>query len=145
MGRLRDFTKRLKQYTIQRQEKDLLAILKKHEAAAVDLNIRQMMEGETADGRPIEPEYTPFTVEIKKEKNQPYDRVTLRDEGDFHQAMFMSTDKWPVVFSSKDPKTGPLVRKYGEEIFGHNQTSRGELKDEINPDVKNYYGGIIHV
>ena len=27
--------------------------------------------------------YTDLTIEIKKEKGQPYDRVTLRDTGDF--------------------------------------------------------------
>ena len=36
--------------------------------------------------------YSPLTIEIKKEKGQPYNRVTLRDEGDFEQSFYVEAD-----------------------------------------------------
>lgn len=143
MGKFRDFTRHLQQFTIERQETDLLKIVKKHEPYAVDLNIEQMMKGVDSNNEEIRPPYKPFTIQIKEEKGQPTDRVTLRDEGSFHQLMFMGADKWPAIFNSADPKTEDLKGKYGKDIMGHNEESRWKLSEEIKPDVIEYYGGII--
>ena len=54
-----------------------------------DLQREQLFSGINAEGDPIEPEYSPRTVAIKKKKGQPTDRVTLRDTGDFYKGVFM--------------------------------------------------------
>ena len=62
--------------------------------------------------------YSPFTVEMKKSKGQPYDRTTLKDTGDFYQETYLFTKAGAKFgFSSSDWKTAKLVDKYGEEIF----------------------------
>jgi hypothetical protein len=142
MGKFRDLANKLKLVTIDSQEKDLLAIIRKHEAAAVDLNISQMLAGETSDGDKITPEYSMLTVEIKKSKGQPSDRVTLKDEGDFQQGMFMEAEKFPVTFNSKDRKAGPLSEKY-DGIFGLTKPNLKDFASEIKPDVREYYGKLI--
>lgn len=72
MGKIEDYIAKLKQLTPEVQEKALLEIIARNEAALVDYNIKQMMEGKRADDSDITPEYTPLTVEIKKFKRQPF-------------------------------------------------------------------------
>lgn len=62
--------------------------------------------------------YTDLTIEIKKEKGQPYDRVTLRDTGDFEWSFYLQIDDDRFFIYSKDEKTEKLVKKYGKNIFG---------------------------
>ena len=67
--------------------------------------------------------YAPYkasTIISKKRKHQPYTRVTLFDEGDFHSGMHVVfTEEYPGGFyiTSDDYKTEALVEKYGPEIF----------------------------
>lgn len=145
MSKLRDLGNKLLSATPEKQKKDLLGIIRSHEAEAVDLNIEQMMAGQDSDGNRITPEYAPFTIEIKKAKGQPYDRVTLKDEGDFHRSMFMKADNFPVMFDSKDSKTDDLTRKYGNSIFGLTKQHLGDFKEDISEDVKKYYRDLLSI
>lgn len=61
--------------------------------------------------------YKPSTIRNKKKKGQPTTRVTLRDTGAFHEAMFVVFDSEGFYITSSDRKTPELVEKYGEEIF----------------------------
>lgn len=48
--------------------------------------------------------YSPLTIEIKKEKGQPYNRVTLRDEGDFEQSFYVEADTQQFTIKAADWK-----------------------------------------
>jgi len=146
MGKLRDLAVKLKAATPAIQEAAILEIVRRNEAYGADLNIEQMMEGRNSVGQRIEPEYSELTVIIKKKKGQPYDRVTLHDEGDFQRGIFMEADKFPITLTSKDHKTAELVEKYGKEIFGLDtlhlqQFNQGYLKE----DIIQYYRNLLHV
>jgi hypothetical protein len=130
MSALRDYIARLRTITVFSQEEQIFKILKENEATIIDLNLSQLSNGQDSDGKPIEPPYTELTREIKREKGQPVDRVTLRDEGDFYRGFFMSDD-FPMVFDSKDWKTDKLTDKYGSEIFGLNKENQGRLNREV--------------
>ena len=54
-----------------------------NERFIINLNAAQMYRGEKADGTEIKPSYAPSTIRYKKKVGQPYNRVTLRDSGDF--------------------------------------------------------------
>ena len=61
--------------------------LEQNQQKIVELNVKQLYEyGINSLGIRIDTydPYSPYTVRVKKEKGQPYDRVTLRDTGDFH-------------------------------------------------------------
>lgn len=111
---------------------------------ALDYNTESQLydQGITADGKSLG-EYSPFTIEIKRQKGQPTDRVTLKDEGDFHRGFFAEADKFPVVFGSSDPKADMLQDKYGN-IFGltadHKRAFVGDIKPYI---VDNCTGALI--
>lgn len=78
----------------------------------------QLAEGIDNKGQSITPEYRPFTVEVKKAKGQPYDRVTLYDEGNFYKGFHTEIVNNKIYVDSTDQKTNKLGEKYGEDIFG---------------------------
>lgn len=80
--------------------------------------------------------YRPKTIEIKEIKGQPTDRVTLRDEGDFHGSFFLQiyADKFEIRAS--DEKTEWLMKKYGRQILGLTPDNQAELAGEyIYPEL----------
>lgn len=146
MGKIQQIIDKLKKDgSVEAQEKSLLQIIRANQADALDLNISQLFSGKDSDGKEITPAYTPFTVMMKKAKGQPSDRVTLKDEGDFYQDFTLDAQKFPVAFNSKDDKTGKLVEKYGDQIFGLDKKNTDEFVQTIKPEVQDYYRGLVHV
>lgn len=96
-----------------------------------DLNIAQLEQGENIDGSKISPEYTELTKQIKEAKGQPFDRVTLKDEGDLYRSAFVqaSEKNFEILFSdSKEPK---LREKYGKLWQGLSDQSKQIFVDEV--------------
>jgi hypothetical protein len=58
--------------------------------------------------------------------------------GDFHSSFFAKTDSFPVAFDARDEKTSELKQKYGE-IFGLDETSLEEYRQEIKPEVQGLF------
>ena len=110
---------------------EIKAILEKHPEAVKDANIAQMWKGKDSDNAEIVPRYTPFTKRLKRLKGQPTDRVTLKDEGDFHRSVYVIFKANHLELWAKDRKTMKLSLKYGREIFGLTQDSIIELSNEI--------------
>lgn len=81
--------------------------------------------------------YKPVTIQIKRLKGQPTNRVTLRDEGDFHAAFEVIADNNISFFmDSTDPKTNALIKKYGEQIFGLTDENIKEfMQDYVYPEL----------
>lgn len=62
--------------------------------------------------------YSPITISIKQQKGQPTNRVTLRDEGDFHSSFFLEVGDKQFEIKAADWKTEDLIKKYGRQILG---------------------------
>ena len=75
--------------------------------------------------------YSPVTIQYKQEEGQPYDRVTLRDTGEFHQSFYLQIDNEKFAFDAEDWKTRELLRQYGDEIMGLTDYNIQRLEDEI--------------
>lgn len=75
--------------------------------------------------------YSPVTIQYKKEEGQPYDRVTLRDTGEFHHSFFLQIDNEKFTFDAEDWKTRDLTRYYGDEIMGLTDYNIERLEKEI--------------
>jgi hypothetical protein len=108
----------------------------------VALQQDQMFSGLTESGDSILPAYTKRTVEIKKKKGQPYDRVTLKDTGAFYKDMFLDVRESEFVIDSADPKSGALQKKYGKEIFGLTESNQSDyidknLEDKFQQRIQN--------
>ena len=118
-------------------------VIKENENVIIDMNAENQLfeKGVNALGVSIS-SYRPYsdkTVEIKKMKGQPFDRVTLRDTGDFHSAFFVRVSRENFSIDSTDWKTKKLVKKYGDQkgdIFGLTDENLTELITEyVAPEV----------
>lgn len=92
-------------------------------------------KGIDSQGRPVRPQYTRFTVKLKKIAGQPTDRVTLRDTGDFHESFEVLWLPKAFLLSATDWKRRQLAEKYGEAIFGLTPQSVGDLTDMLRVPV----------
>lgn len=104
-----------------------------NEKFAVKLQADQMFSGYRGDGREILPPYTQNTVRIKRARRQPFDRVTLRDTGDFQDGIVIDYGADEFRYDSTDDKRARLTRKYGEPIFGLNDQSLAQLIEVVRP------------
>lgn len=78
--------------------------------------------GEDATGKTLESiggEYSPFTVSVKQSKNQPTDRVTLKDTGAFYRSFVVKPFKGGFLIEADTIKDGQdLQDSWGNEIVG---------------------------
>lgn len=107
-------------------------VMRDNAAYIEDLNISQLEQGIDSEGQRITPPYSVITKQIKRAKRQPYDRVTLKDTGDFHRSLFLTGGRDAFFqIGSSDDKAEKLQRKYGKDILGLNEQSRQEVIEEI--------------
>lgn len=110
---------RIAQGMFQLYEKDIIA-----------LNTEEQLfkKGENALGVSMQTyaPYKPVTIEIKRDKGQPTDRVTLRDTQAFHNSFFIFADNKAAWFKATDKKSQKLYDKYGE-IFGLTVENRNKV------------------
>lgn len=94
---------------------------------------KQLFEkGIDGTGSKIEPEYTSFTIAIKKQKGQPTNRVTLSDTGSFTDKMdLIFTDQNAIGVFSRDAKAPELISKYGSDIFTFTTNNIKEIESKI--------------
>lgn len=114
-------------------------IIKESSEAIANEQAFQMFSGQRSDNKEINPQYSPLTIEIKKEKGQVTDRVALRDTGSFQNkiAVYVKQDRFEIT--STDEKKNKLEKKYGRQIFGLNtQHLEDYVRDFFQPSLKEY-------
>ena len=76
--------------------------------------------------------YAPFTIEAKRRKGQPTNRVTLRDTGDFHRTWTVTTKNGDIIIEADGDKSDKnLMDVYGEDIVGLTDENLQKIIDEI--------------
>lgn len=76
--------------------------------------------------------YKPFTIAIKKQKGEVYNRTTLLDTGSFYDKMdLIFTDQNAIGIFSRDEKTPDLLQKYGQNIFTFTVKNQKEVDSKI--------------
>lgn len=111
-----------------------------NEAYIIDMNAEEQLyeQGINRVGVSIM-DYAPYssiTIQIKREKGQPTDRVTLRDEGDFHHSFYLDVGLDRFEIKAGDWKTEELIKKYGRQILGLTDENIASLIwDYIYPDL----------
>lgn len=96
-----------------------------------DINAEQMFSGVTSNDRPITLDgrkgYARKTYQIKTEKGQPTDRITLRDTGAFQRGLYAKIEGTTITISSTDSKADEIQDRTGKEIFGLNEGNKKEF------------------
>lgn len=115
-------------------------IIFENEAYIIDMNATEQLfeQGVNNLGVSIDDyaPYSPYTIEIKKQKGQPTNRVTLHDEGDFTGSFFIQVGTGLFEIKAADFKTQDLIKKYGRQILGLTDENIKELINKyILPDI----------
>lgn len=105
--------------------------LQETENSALDLQAEQMYEGKRSTGGMIRPLYSPITIQIKQEKGQVSDRVTLNDTGVFYRSLYMRITPYSFEFLSNDIKRFDIEGKYGAWIYGLSPEMRKRYVSEV--------------
>jgi hypothetical protein len=139
---LRSLINRLKKFDT---EKELLSVVKQNELVLTDLNTQDQLfqKGINSKGTSLPGPYAPFTIEYKRFRGQPTDRITLRDSGDFYEGFFVNATKFPIEIDSRDSKRNDLVQEWGVDIFGLTDSSQSEFNKHILPDVQKAFRKVI--
>lgn len=115
----------------ERTDETLLKLVREKERFVIQLNIDQLTSGVNSDGTSIKPAYRPSTIERKRRRGQVYDRVTLRDEGDFHASFFLVYGNDEFSSDAKDFKRVYLEKRYGPNIYGLTDQNISRLQNAI--------------
>lgn len=104
-----------------------------NEAIIIDMNVEDQLfeKGITSKNVRIDSyaPYSPLTLAIKRAKNQPTSRVTLRDEGDFHSSFYIEFTEDSFTIKASDEKAEYLEFAYGSDIFGLTPENKEELSE----------------
>ena len=131
MSKLQQVIKNLKAIDIVKIAEE--AILE-DKRAIIQANKAQLYEdGIDSLGRSLG-RYSPMTIEYKKAAGQPYDRVTLKDTGDFYAGFDLASKEFPFSIESSDIKTEKLKKRFGKNIFGlTNESQTMVFKESTKP------------
>lgn len=144
LNRTKDFESKLKEGVFIRE------IILENETFIVNLNAEDQLfdQGINSLGVHIDDyaPYSEYTIEIKKAKGQPYNRVTLHDEGDFANSIFIEAGNDQFEIKAADSKTQALIRKYGRQILGLTNENLHEviwkyIYPELLKETKKYIYG----
>jgi hypothetical protein len=94
-----------------------------------------MLEGRTSKGNFL-PNYSRISQEVYGYPNEP---IKLKDTGAFQSAITVEIEQEKIITGSSDEKTGMLVERYGDNIFGLGTPDKVEL---IVPLRKSLVGNI---
>ena len=113
----------------------------KHEDVIIQMVVRDQLYDQGIEGRGISimsyQPYTARTMRIKQRKGQPYDRVTLRDTGEFYSSLHVEFDDDGFYVTSTDDKAKYLLARYGKTIFRlTNQNFTELLRNYIRPELQ---------
>jgi hypothetical protein len=102
----------------------------------MDLNRDKQLydKGIKSDGNKL-PSYTRYTKSIKKQKGQPYDRMTLRDTESFQNKFYLKIDNSKFTIDSTDKKRNKLVERFTGFIFGLTPENKNILAHKIAPNI----------
>lgn len=97
----------------------------------VDANKEMLYSGIDATGTSLG-EYANSTKQYKQEKGQPYDRITLKDSGDFYLGKrLISEENFDYTIESNDYKQEILNEDFGIEINGIDKERTIKIIDEV--------------
>lgn len=139
MDRLQQVIDALKRFQAE-GDSIVQSILRDNEHIIIDMNAQNQLFERGIDSRGIELRnanpYSPITQKIKQFKRQPFDRVTLRDTGDFHRSFEVIFTQEGFIITANDIKTEKLIDKYGEHIFGLTAENLKELQEDyVAPEL----------
>lgn len=122
-------------------EQETAKIIIKMEKKIIDLvRIDQLYDkGIDGKGKKIKPEYTNYTVAVKKIKGDVSNHVTLHDTGDLYDSFITDYGSYELYLFPTDKKKDELLNKYGGSIFDMTIDNKFKLNYEmILPELQKF-------
>lgn len=127
--KLKKFNKKAKRLTNTKILQLLKEIVVKDLELIAIANREQLLEGKTAENKPIQPEYASTIYAAQKQNNPKRSFLTpnLKDTGKFHESVYAKIEGNIVKIGATDGKTKELQIKYGNEILGLTDENKNDL------------------
>lgn len=121
-------------------DEELQTELKHNEDVIIKMITNEQLYERGIEGMGVEiASYAPYkysTIRSKRYKNQPYNRVTLKDTGKFYESLELIIDDNGFYIDSYDSKAPDLLEKYGKTIFRlTNENLKILLNEYIRPSL----------
>lgn len=98
----------------------------------------QLFQGIDSEGislKSIGGDYSDFTKDLKQQKGQPIDRVTLLDTGDFYDTFSVEALRDAIIINANTIKEGnDLQDRWGNDLVGLTADNIGDLAEVITED-----------
>lgn len=142
MSKIKEYIEKLKAIDEQVQTSALLQIVNRHQAELIDLNQAQLLAGRNSRGE-ILGQYRSESYARFKNYLNPAPGLGVWDlklNGDLYGGMFVEGSSFPVNINSSDSKADKFrdVSPFGLEV-----KSKNEFREEITPEIKEYYRSIL--
>jgi len=116
----------------------------KAEAIRLNTQVQLYQKGENTLGQKMRSVYarfgnwySSFTINLKQEKRQPTDRVTLKDTGQFYST-FKTRFDGELKLTANTIKDGEDLQITWGQVVGLNEESKTELVEKLKPKVISY-------
>ena len=121
--------------------KELVNEIMSHEKEIIEAVVQNQLYERGINGKGVEimsyEPYRPRTIKNKKRKGQPYNRVTLKDTGEWYNSLRLVYDVDGFFITSTDEKNTYLKKKYGPTILRlTNENLSMILNKYIRPNLK---------
>lgn len=140
---LQELSRRFQNFNAE-QEADV--IIMRNGEFAIRMNQNQLLDGEDSNDSEITPNYkSAMYAAFKNSKNSRpgFGTPDLRNTGRFQDLMKFIKKGNQYFVTSIDEKTGMLVTKYGEDIFGlqkiNSQSFRNKNDNDFNKEVEKLF------
>lgn len=121
--------------------KELVNEIMSHEKEIIEAVVQNQLYERGINGAGVEimsyEPYRPRTIKNKQRKGQPYNRVTLKDTGEWYNSLRLVYDTDGFFITSTDEKNTYLKKKYGPTILRlTNENLSMILYKYIRPNLK---------
>lgn len=83
--------------------------------------------------------YTAYTIRQKQKKGDPYDRVTLKDTGDFYRSFKVEVFEDEFLIDAYYLKGGEDLRgRWGDDLAGLTELSKEKLNNYVLPQIHKF-------
>lgn len=138
---LRNKVKRLKDTV----NKEIRSTVDANKGLIKDEQVKQFFAGKDANTKAIVPDYAISTKIIKESKNQPTNRVTLRDSGELYKSISVIAKKETYEINTGVEYFKYLVTKYDQnELLGLQQQFKQDFTQRyIIPNISKRFKEIL--
>lgn len=121
--------------------KELVNEIMSHEKEIIEVVVQNQLYECGINGKGVEimsyEPYRPRTIKNKQRKGQPYNRVTLKDTGEWYNSLRLVYDVDGFFITSTDEKNTYLKKKYGPTILRLTNENLSMILDKyIRPNLK---------